>query len=113
MKSNQKGKNKKRVKKVQRVAAQKGVFPSGYSRFLFNIKKQIKLAQVKAALAVNKEMVLLYWDIGRKIYEKQKEELLSYLTQKDSYEKFKEFLMGSNNKIGSINNIRIAIIKNY
>ena len=74
MKSKNKSISKKQVKKVQRPAAQKGILPVGYHQFLLNIKKQIKLAQVKAALAVNKEMVLLYWDIGRKIYEKQKEE---------------------------------------
>ena len=39
----------------------------GYDDFLRDLKTHIRTAQVKAALAVNRELVLLYWQIGRDI----------------------------------------------
>ncbi|MDP8212238.1 MAG: PDDEXK nuclease domain-containing protein [Candidatus Zapsychrus exili] len=74
MKSKKKNSTGKQIKEVQQAAAQKGTLPSGYSQFLLNIKKQVRLAQVKAALAVNKELIFLYWNLGKRICEKQKEE---------------------------------------
>ena len=44
-----------------------------YVRALSDIKLHIQQAQVKAALAANKELILLYWTIGKTIAEKQKE----------------------------------------
>ena len=41
-----------------------------YSKLLDDIKKDIALAQLKAATAVNKELVLLYWQIGKALVEK-------------------------------------------
>jgi hypothetical protein len=35
-----------------------------YLELLAKLKEQIRTAQVKAALAVNNELVLLYWRIG-------------------------------------------------
>lgn len=43
-----------------------------YENFLQSLKSRIATAQVKAALAVNSELVLLYWQIGRDILERQK-----------------------------------------
>jgi predicted nuclease of restriction endonuclease-like (RecB) superfamily len=43
-----------------------------YAEFLQSLKERILKAQVKAALAVNRELVLLYWQIGREILERQK-----------------------------------------
>ncbi len=54
---------------VQQSAAQ---LPSDYGPFLEDLKTRIQTARVKAALAANREMVLLYWDIGRRILERQK-----------------------------------------
>lgn len=45
--------------------------PKGYATWLQQLKSRIRSAQVKAALAVNREMVLLYWEIGRGIVERQ------------------------------------------
>ena len=42
-----------------------------YDAFLTALKKRIRAAQVKAALAVNQELVLLYWHIGREILDRQ------------------------------------------
>ncbi len=45
----------------------------GYTDFLIQIKERIRKAQYEALKAVNKELIGLYWDIGRMIVEKQKE----------------------------------------
>src|SRR3990167_3262152 len=44
-----------------------------YIKTLSDIKEQIKKAQVKATLAANKELLKLYWSIGKVINEKQSE----------------------------------------
>ena len=46
--------------------------PSGYVEFLTELKTRIRSAQIRAAVSVNRELVLLYWDIGRQIVERQK-----------------------------------------
>ncbi|MDJ0568212.1 MAG: PDDEXK nuclease domain-containing protein [Pleurocapsa sp. MO_192.B19] len=48
--------------------------PDNYDEFLATLKKRIRQAQVKAALAVNQELVLLYWQIGKDILQRQKQE---------------------------------------
>jgi predicted nuclease of restriction endonuclease-like (RecB) superfamily len=51
---------------------QSSFFPdSNYADFLDGLKQRIRLAQVKAALAVNRELVLLYWQIGQEILSRQ------------------------------------------
>jgi hypothetical protein len=42
-----------------------------YSTFLTEVKGRIQSARLSAGRAVNRELVLLYWDIGRGIVEKQ------------------------------------------
>jgi predicted nuclease of restriction endonuclease-like (RecB) superfamily len=44
----------------------------GYVELLRDLKQRIRTAQVKAALAVNRELVLLYWGIGNDILARQK-----------------------------------------
>ncbi len=44
-----------------------------YEIFLSNLKKRIQQTQVKAALAVSQELVVLYWSIGQDIVAAQKE----------------------------------------
>lgn len=46
---------------------------AGYAEFLQDLKARIGQAQIRAALAVNRELVLLYWNIGREILQKQRE----------------------------------------
>ena len=41
--------------------------PAGYNEFLRDLKQRIREAQLRAGLAVNRELVLLYWRIGREI----------------------------------------------
>ncbi|MDR1923838.1 MAG: DUF1016 N-terminal domain-containing protein [Planctomycetaceae bacterium] len=45
---------------------------SEYSDWLGDLKSRIKNSQIHAALSVNKELILLYWDLGKQIFEKQK-----------------------------------------
>jgi predicted nuclease of restriction endonuclease-like (RecB) superfamily len=45
--------------------------PVGYPELLQELKTRIRTAQVRAALAVNRELVLLYWSIGRDILHRQ------------------------------------------
>lgn len=42
-----------------------------YEQFLHSLKDRIRQAQVRAASAVNRELVLLYWHIGRDILQRQ------------------------------------------
>lgn len=48
--------------------------PASYAALLNDLKDRIRTAQVRATLAVNREMIGLYWDIGRSIVERQKAE---------------------------------------
>lgn len=45
-----------------------------YQTLLADLKQRIRTAQVRAALAVNQELVLLYWGIGKEILARQGEE---------------------------------------
>jgi predicted nuclease of restriction endonuclease-like (RecB) superfamily len=47
---------------------------SSYSQFLHDLKHRIRTARTRAALAANRELVLLYWQIGRDILERQERE---------------------------------------
>lgn len=42
-----------------------------YAALLTSIKERIQTAQVRAAVAVNQELVLLYWGIGKEILNRQ------------------------------------------
>ena len=50
------------------------MLPSGYSALLKSLKERIRTSQVRAALAVSRELVLLYWSIGRDILVRQRQE---------------------------------------
>jgi predicted nuclease of restriction endonuclease-like (RecB) superfamily len=48
--------------------------PEGYSDWLAELKGRIHSAQQRATLAVNRELVLLYWQLGRDILARQAEQ---------------------------------------
>lgn len=48
--------------------------PAGYGELLGAIKARVQTAQLRTALAVNTELVLLYWSIGRDILARQAQE---------------------------------------
>ncbi len=50
------------------------IIPNDYAVLLNDIKQRIRAAQYEALKAVNKELISLYWDIGRIIVERQKGE---------------------------------------
>jgi predicted nuclease of restriction endonuclease-like (RecB) superfamily len=51
-----------------------GKMPPVYDRFLQDLKERIRSAQIRAALTVNRELILLYWSIGHDILVRQKKE---------------------------------------
>ena len=46
----------------------------GYGAFLQEIKTRIQQAQQRAMLAVNQELLMLYWHIGHEILRRQQEQ---------------------------------------
>jgi predicted nuclease of restriction endonuclease-like (RecB) superfamily len=46
--------------------------PPDYSVLLVDVKNRIRVAQIKASLSVNRELIQLYWDIGHLIVERQR-----------------------------------------
>ena len=45
-----------------------------YQELLISLKQQIRTSQMRAALAVNRELILLYWQIGREILLRQSQQ---------------------------------------
>ena len=45
-----------------------------YQAFFQTIKSRIQQAQLEAVLAVNRELILLYWQIGQGILERQQQQ---------------------------------------
>lgn len=50
------------------------IVPTDYQAFLHAIKTRVQQAQLHAVLAVNKELILLYWHIGKEILARQTKE---------------------------------------
>ena len=48
--------------------------PKSYGLFFLEIKKRVQTERLRVVLASNAALVLMYWDIGKGILEKQKEE---------------------------------------
>lgn len=48
--------------------------PNGYSDWLTDLKNRIHHAQQRASLAVNRELIRLYWQIGQDILQRQAEQ---------------------------------------
>ena len=52
----------------------KNMLPSDYATVLNDIKERIQTERVRVTLGANAAMVLLYWDIGRTILERQQQQ---------------------------------------
>lgn len=65
--------NKKRSKTESLIpkAVANSASVTGYDEFLLDLKSRIQSAQIKAAGSVNRELVTLYWNIGREILQRQ------------------------------------------
>ena len=48
--------------------------PADYAPLLADIKARVQSARIKAGLAANRELLALYWDIGRLILDRQQRE---------------------------------------
>lgn len=44
-----------------------------YLNWISDLKNKIRNIQIKASLAINEQMIILYWEIGKSIVEKQQE----------------------------------------
>jgi predicted nuclease of restriction endonuclease-like (RecB) superfamily len=53
------------------VAPPRSEMPRGYAKMLGEIKQRIQQERLRVVLAANSAMVLLYWDIGRMILDRQ------------------------------------------
>lgn len=62
------------------LSARKGAKPTteidarSYSAFVSDLKRKIAEARHRAGLSVNRELILLYWNIGRDILARQDRE---------------------------------------
>ncbi len=45
---------------------------SDYKKWILSLKNTIKQRQIKATVATNNELILLYWDLGKQIVDKQR-----------------------------------------
>ena len=62
------------VKNPSTIVKKNEVSTTNYKKFITSLKTKIRSAQIKGAIAVNKELIQLYWEMGKEIFEKQKEE---------------------------------------
>jgi predicted nuclease of restriction endonuclease-like (RecB) superfamily len=67
-------KRKTLTTRPQASGARLVALPDGYDAFLRDLKERIRTAQLRAALAVNRELLALYWHIGQQIVERQQAE---------------------------------------
>lgn len=56
------------------MSPQPPIKPKAYESFLADLKTHIRSAQVKTSLAVNQELVFLYWQIGQQFLTQQEKE---------------------------------------
>jgi predicted nuclease of restriction endonuclease-like (RecB) superfamily len=68
-------KSEKRPTKPRTTArSSAGGLPSNFRDVLEDLKARIRSAQVKAVVAINRELILLYWGIGQEILIRQDHE---------------------------------------
>jgi predicted nuclease of restriction endonuclease-like (RecB) superfamily len=56
---------------IMPVSASSIEMPEGYAEFLLSIKKLVHTERLKAVLSANATQILMYWDIGYRILQKQ------------------------------------------
>lgn len=62
------------ARKKKEIALTSTGLPADYQVFLESLKSRVQQAQTKAMLSVNRELIQLYWDIGRLIVDRQERE---------------------------------------
>jgi predicted nuclease of restriction endonuclease-like (RecB) superfamily len=63
-----------KAKKLQPMVGEIEDIPRGYREFVSRLKKKIVSSRLRAAIAVNEELILLYWDLGSQIKSHQMDE---------------------------------------
>ena len=61
-------------KRPSKTAKPAAALPTDYAPLLADIKARVQVARIKAGLAANRELLALYWDIGRLILDRQRNE---------------------------------------
>jgi hypothetical protein len=61
-----------RPKAKRQIVRAGDLLPEGCEEFLGELKERIRTARLRASLAANRELIELYWHIGRSVVEKQK-----------------------------------------
>ena len=56
-----------------RMSDLRPALPAGYAELLADLQERIQAAQLRATLSVNRELVVLYWGIGKEIQARQRE----------------------------------------
>ena len=59
---------------IMPVPVSQSGLPNGYANLLTSLKKRIQQERIKTVLSANCAMVMLYWDIGTSILERQQTE---------------------------------------
>jgi predicted nuclease of restriction endonuclease-like (RecB) superfamily len=59
------------ARKKKETAVTPAGLPRDYTEFLESLKARVRQAQTQAMLSVNRELIQLYWDIGRQIVQQQ------------------------------------------
>ena len=54
--------------------SESNISSDSYNQFVASLKARIQETRIKAALSVNKELILLYWHIGKEILDRQNAE---------------------------------------
>jgi predicted nuclease of restriction endonuclease-like (RecB) superfamily len=60
-----------KAKKLQPTVGEIEGIPRGYREFVGRLKKKIASSRLRAAIAVNEELILLYWNLGTQIKSHQ------------------------------------------
>jgi hypothetical protein len=72
--SDRKGRGRRREDASFPLPPSRLELPGGYDDLLDEIKRRIQTERLRTVMAANSAMVLLYWDIGRLILERQERE---------------------------------------
>ncbi len=64
---------KKLNKKAEVTPVLSGI-PAGYSLFIKSLKERIRSAQLRASLAINRELIQLYWETGKDVVDRQEKD---------------------------------------
>ncbi len=59
---------------VMPIPVSRSDLPDGYSNLLASLEKRIQQERIKTVLSANCAMVMLYWDIGTSILQRQQTE---------------------------------------